>query len=103
MCCGTEAGAYSRLVDTCITQLKAQGPSRTCNESKEEEDEFAVSTVDRVQRFLAHKKATSPRFLRADLTDLSRGASPLYVGGGVRIHPENARMSGRHGVQHVRR
>ena len=26
---------------------------------------------------------------------------PLEVGGGVRIHPENARMSGRHGVQYV--
>jgi len=24
-----------------------------------------------------------------------------FVGGGVRIHPENARMSGRHGVQYV--
>ena len=32
----TEAGSYSRLIDSCITQLKAQGPSRTCNESKEE-------------------------------------------------------------------
>jgi len=30
-------GSYSRLIDSCITQLKAQGPSRTCNESKEEE------------------------------------------------------------------
>ena len=28
-----------RLNDSCITQLKAQGPSRTCNESKEEEEE----------------------------------------------------------------
>ena len=35
---GTEAGSYLRLIDSCITQLKAQGPSRTCNESKEEED-----------------------------------------------------------------
>ena len=35
----TEAGLYSRLIDSCITQLKAQGPSRTCNESKEEEEE----------------------------------------------------------------
>ena len=26
------------LIDSCITQLKAQGPSRTCNESKEEEE-----------------------------------------------------------------
>ena len=24
-----------RLIDSCITQLKAQGPSRTCNESKD--------------------------------------------------------------------
>ena len=30
---------YLRLIDSCITQLKAQGPSRTCNESKEEEEE----------------------------------------------------------------
>jgi len=29
---------YLRLMDSCITQLKAQGPSRTCNESKEEEE-----------------------------------------------------------------
>ena len=28
-----------RLIDSCITQLKAQGPSRTCPESKEEEEE----------------------------------------------------------------
>ena len=31
-----------RLIDACITQLKAQRPSRTCNESKEEEEEFRV-------------------------------------------------------------
>ena len=37
MCCGTEAGSYLRLIDSCITRLKAQGPSRTCNESEEEE------------------------------------------------------------------
>jgi len=29
------SGSYLRLVDSCITQLKAQGPSRTCNGSKE--------------------------------------------------------------------
>ena len=32
----SEAGSYLRLIDSCITQLKAQGPSRTCNESNEE-------------------------------------------------------------------
>ena len=30
-----------RLIDSCITQLEAQGPSRTCNESKEEEEEHS--------------------------------------------------------------
>ena len=38
MCSGTEAGSYVRRIDSCITQLQAQGPSRTCNESKEEEE-----------------------------------------------------------------
>ena len=33
-----EADSYMRLTDSCITQLKSQRPSRTCNESKEEED-----------------------------------------------------------------
>ena len=35
---GTEAGSYLRLIDSCITQLKAQGPSRTCTEREEEEE-----------------------------------------------------------------
>ena len=39
MCCVTKAGSYLRRIDSCITQLKAQGPSRTCNDSKEEEEE----------------------------------------------------------------
>jgi len=36
MCFGTETGSNLRLIHSCITQLKAQGPSGTCNESKEE-------------------------------------------------------------------
>ena len=31
------AGSYLRLIDACITQLKAQYPSRTCHENKEED------------------------------------------------------------------
>ena len=31
-------GSYLRLIDSCITQLKAQGPSRTCNLSNDEEE-----------------------------------------------------------------
>jgi len=30
------SGTYLRRIDSCITQLKAQGPFMTCNESKEE-------------------------------------------------------------------
>ena len=36
---------YLRLIDSCISQLKAQGPSRTCNESKEEEEEEVLPPV----------------------------------------------------------
>ena len=35
---GSGAGSYSRLIDSCITQLNARGPSRSWNESKEEEE-----------------------------------------------------------------
>ena len=34
------ARPYFRLIDSCITQLEAQGPSRTCNENKEEEEDL---------------------------------------------------------------
>ena len=33
-------GLVVRLIASCITQLKAQGPARTCNESQEEEEIF---------------------------------------------------------------
>ena len=68
MCCGTEAGSYLRLIDSFITQLKVQGPSRTCNESKEEM--ASGSHVDKKEDAESH------------------------VGGGDRIHPENDRKSG---------
>ena len=35
MCSGSEADSYLRFVDSCITQLKASGPPRTCNEEEE--------------------------------------------------------------------
>ena len=34
----TKAGSYLRLIDSGIIQLQAQGPSRTCKESKGEEE-----------------------------------------------------------------
>ena len=36
----TETGSYLRLIDFCITQLEAQGPSSTCNENEEEEEDL---------------------------------------------------------------
>jgi len=47
---GSETGSYLRRIDSCITQLKAEGPSRTCNESKEEEEEgnLLTATLGRV-------------------------------------------------------
>ena len=39
MCSGSEAGSYLRRIDSCITQLQAQGFSRICNERKEEKEE----------------------------------------------------------------
>ena len=38
ICSGFEASSYVKLIDSCITRLKVQGGSRTCNESKEEEE-----------------------------------------------------------------
>jgi hypothetical protein len=43
MCSASEEGSYLRLIDSCITPLKVQGPSRICNESKEEEEITCVS------------------------------------------------------------
>ena len=51
MCSGSEAGLYVRLIDSCITQLKAQGPSRTCHESKEEEVVGRSQKVCKAARF----------------------------------------------------
>ena len=38
MCSGSEAGSCLRLIDSCIIQLEAQGPSRACYEREEEEE-----------------------------------------------------------------
>jgi hypothetical protein len=45
---GTHQEEYTQTtIFHCITQLKAQGLSRTCNESKEEEEEKIVPEVSR--------------------------------------------------------
>jgi len=70
----TETGSYLRLIDSCITQLKAQGPSRTCNESKEDGVDCVTGHTGAVMR-------TSPLFsktaLRAPLVPLNPQPSTL--------------------------
>ena len=51
-CSGSEAGSYLRLIDSCATQLKTQGLSRTCNESKEEEASGTACPTRLVDRHL---------------------------------------------------
>ena len=61
---GSEEGSYLRLIDSGITQLKAQGPSRTCNESKEEErnlgDRRLRGTVRRERTVLSPGEIVNP-------------------------------------------
>ena len=57
-----QPGSYLRLIDSCITQLKAQGPSRTCNESKEEEGALTptpehAAAIHGVRRHSQHRLA----------------------------------------------
>jgi len=62
--CGTEAGSYLRRIDSYITQPTAQGPSRTCNESKEEEEEKVRAGAARGafthRGFAAHQASGHP-------------------------------------------
>jgi len=67
MCCGTEAGSYLRLIDSCITHLKAQRPSRTCNERKEEEKKKSVNGAKQ-EPLLSPRPSDAPRFLSDTLS-----------------------------------
>ena len=74
ICSGSEAGSYLSLIDSCITQLKAQGPSRTCNERKEEEEEEVSKLSAPLWCGLRGQQMPSPRhghLWRCKWTDLS--------------------------------
>ena len=83
MCSGSEAGSYLRLIDSCITQLKAQGPSRTCNESKEEEEGYHRELEDGDElgqgRLVHHvrPRRTSTRPLTKSIREFTRIHSKL--------------------------
>ena len=58
----TEAGSYLRLMDSFITQLKAEGPSRNCKESKEEADNGTSVSGSRTQDSTARNDQNPLRF-----------------------------------------
>ena len=64
MCCGDKAGSYLRLIDSCITRLKAQGPSRTCNESKEEEEEEEAKGTKPIRLAHSHRASAGLRGIK---------------------------------------
>jgi len=72
ICSGTEAGSFLRHIDFCITQLKAQGPSRTCNESKEEEEEEEDTWLETL---VSPGRGTDAN--ADDISSFSRGAPGL--------------------------
>ena len=60
-CSSSEAGSYLRRIDSCITQLKAQGPSRTCNERSATEPSPLCSTFSSSFFFFFFTLVTGPR------------------------------------------
>ena len=101
VCSGSEAGSYLRLMDSCITQLKAQGPSRTCNESKEEGEEGMFSrpcaqvSVNRRVRIRRHQgRISQPSRMSGirqhggfDARPEARPIGEVREGGGTRGYP----------------
>ena len=69
MCSGSEAGSFLGLIDSCITQLKAHGPSGTCNESEEEEGRY-LSMVMPAGPILALEAAGAHRLLHHSILGL---------------------------------
>jgi len=75
----TEAGSYLRLIDFCITQLKAQGPSRTCDESKEEEEDLEQLRNARLHSMCAEHSVQFRRGARFASWDQLAHGSPLSL------------------------
>jgi len=76
MCSGSQAGSYLRLIDSCITQLKAQGPSRTCDESKEEDRCVHRSRSAPMWRNCGTVRQASSRWFCSLLRRPCRGTAP---------------------------
>ena len=114
LCSGSEEGSYLRFIDSFITQLKAQGPSRTCTESKEEEEEVRYtlnpqpSTLNPQPSTLNPQPSTpnpQPSTLKVSGDDarlLERARAPQVAVRPDRPHPPRRQRQGVRNVQWFR-
>jgi len=91
------------LIDSCITQLKAQGPSRTCNESNEEEEKKTQVISQKLhylflqpssRRLLRHPPHRRPRVPRRHLRVRFDVAWFKVQGSGCRVQGSGFRVQG---------
>ena len=73
---GSEAGLCLRLTDSCITQIKAQGPSGTCNESKGEKEDWGQLTCSKIRRHLVCLDIRRPLICSDNTVRLGRAGNP---------------------------
>jgi len=74
-CLSSEAGPYLRRIDSCITQLEAQGPSRACDESEEEDLPPTIAT------FITLRRRANVEQVSQSSPDSGRGLSHFRVRG----------------------
>ena len=88
MCGNFEVGSYVRLIDSCITQLKAQEPSRTCESNEAEEGESGygmdgpTSGIDR-------------GYARALATEIKVESETSQRKSGIPVHLKHSRLLAR--------
>ena len=75
---GSEAGSHLRLIDSCITQLEAQEPPRTCNESKEESTTSSRTLTATSSRTLSTTLSRALRGVKSDLEVRLGGEQQLH-------------------------
>jgi len=85
-----------RLIDSCVTQLKAQGASRTCNESNEEEE--ATRAVE--DRGVADADRDGNKLKGRDLSLKERSTEGQNLALTVLVVP-NSLDSGQHTASHI--
>ena len=103
---GSEAGSYWRVVDSCNTQRKAQGPCRTCNESNDETEEKSLRCRQPLTR-LAVRRSRERQTIRVDshyqssLDDVYVHVAPWSEFPIVPSYPHHMRPRCRHPLAHL--